>query len=508
MPTLSFAAGVLRVLFYDFRNDGRALDPVTGKLSGADRTVDVRYAESDLSTFVDGNPQFKPSVQVTQYAAGQTDHPNFTMYKGGNVPFFGDYIGLSAVGMLFENGTWRYPTLATDFIARNSATAWTDNRDVIVPTPPSNFTQYSPPGTGSASCINPGSRNANVYSSELSPGLIAGSPVNFKPLLNGNGQPLKRSFVVYLQNTTTATKFYRLTATSNDPAAVVSFTQFNVQTVMDRQILPGSGISQTVFVESSVVNSPANVAVQEITGLDGSVVGNAGLNSNVPLNTDPTTISTASNTETHTPQVTNPQVTNPQVTNTAVTDVNWTVTNVGNTTSAFTSLIDVQNVQQLKNSGYDFKFFLRKRYLVPTVNGCNTVEVEQQVQVSNIANPQVTNPQVTNPQVTNPQVTNPQVTNPQVTNATYYIAPSDSASAFAAASAASSINSSSPIASDGTAFAPRAADNVVVVLRVTQTKKGGPTFDATKNKVTHIIWAQAANTGKADPDFTTVSSTK
>jgi hypothetical protein len=507
MPTLTFAAGILRVLFYDFRNDGLGLDSTTGQLSGMNRTVDVRYAESDLSVFADGNPQFKPSVQVTQYAAGQTDHPNLPMYMGGRVPFFGDYIGLAAPSMVFQNGAWRYTTLPTDYVARNSASAWTDNRDVIIP---SDFTQYSPPGTGNLSCVNPGSRNANVYSSELTPGLIAGSPANSKRLLDGNGQPLKRSFVVYLQNTTAATKFFRLTLTSNDPVATVSFTQFSVQTAMDREILPGSGISQTVFVDSSSATSPANVAVQEITALSGTVIGSAGLNSNVPLNNDPSTPATSTATETHTPQVTNPQVTNPQVTNTSVTDVNWVVTNTGNTTSAYTSLIDVENAQQLKNNGYNFKVFLRKRYLVPSLSGCNTIEVEQPVAVSNIANPQVTNPQVTNPQVTNPQVTNPQVTNPQVTNSTYYIAPSDSA--FATASAASSlaiaINTASPIGGDGTALAPRAPDAVTVVLRVTQTKKGGPAFDATKNKVTHIIWAQAANTGKTDPDFTSNNSGK
>jgi hypothetical protein len=503
MPSLTFAGGMLRLLFYDFRNDGQGLDPSTGELSGSGRTVDVRYAESDLTTFADGNPQFKSSVQVTQYASEKFDHPNLTMYMGGRVPFFGDYIGLSTAGMVFENGSWRYATRTTDYVARNSATVWTDNRDVIVPT---DFTQYSPPGSGSLSCINPGSRNANVYSSELSPGLIAGAPTNFKPLLNANGQPLKRSFVVYLQNTTTAIKYYRLTATSTDPAATVSFTQFSVQPVMDREILPGAGISQSVFVDSTVVNSAANVAVQEVTSIGGGVVGASGLNSNVALNSDPTTPATSSNTETHTPQVTNPQVTNPQVTNTSVTDVSWIVTNSGSTTSAFTSLIDVENAQQLKNNGYNFKIFLKKRYLVPALSGCNTVEIEQPVAVSNILNPQVTNPQVTNPQVTNPQVTNP-----QVTNSTYYIAPSDSGTSTGAAAlllAPSSVNSSSPISSDGTAFASRVPDAVVVVLRVTQTKKGGPTFDVTKNKVTHTIWAQAANTGNADPDFTTVSSTK
>src|SRR5262249_36126637 len=160
--------------------------------------VDVRYAESDLSTFVNGNPQFAPSVQVTQYPAGKADPPNLPMYQGGHVPFFGDYIGLNSENMVLENGAWRFTTLATDLVARNSATAWTDNRDVVIP---SDFTQYSPPGTGNPSCINPGSRNANVYAAEVSPGLIAGSPFNFKPLVDGSGQPLKRSFVVYLANT-------------------------------------------------------------------------------------------------------------------------------------------------------------------------------------------------------------------------------------------------------------------------------------------------------------------
>jgi hypothetical protein len=506
MPSLTFAAGVLRLLFYDFRNDlnNVSLDTTTGKLSGRDRIVDVRYAESDLTLDNNGNPKFNPSVQVTQYAAGQKDQPNLPMYQGGTVPFFGDYIGLNSLPMVpTENGNWRFTTQATDYAARNAAAAWTDNRDVIIPAG-FNFTQYSPPGTGTTSCTNPGSRNANIYAAEVSPGLIAGSPSNAKSLVSGNG-PLKRSFVVYLQNTTAVTKFYRLTLTAAS-GTIASFTQSGAPpaTIMDREILPLSGVTQTVFVDSSTATSPANVSVQEITGLGATGVKTDGLNSNVALNNDPTTPVDSTNSETHNPQVTNPQVTNPQVTNTAITDVSWAITNTGNTTSAYTSLLDVENVQQLKNNGYTFKVSLKKLYLVPTLSGCNTVELEQPVPLSTVANPQVTNPQVTNPQVTNPQVTNPQVTNPQVTNTTYYIAPSDSATAAStfAVSAASS-----PVAQDGTAFPPRVPDAVVLTLRVTQTKKGGPAFDATKNKVTHIVWAQAANTGDAEPQFV-VKSTK
>lgn len=486
MPVLSYAAGYLRLLFYDFRSNNLPLDTVTGKISGIERMVDVRYAESDLSQFSSGNPQFKPSIQVTQYPAGKSNRPNLTMYQGGRVPFFGDYIGLASLSMVFENGAWRFATLSTDYEARNSATAWTDNRDVVIP---SDFTQYSPPGTGNPSCTNPGSRNANVYASEVSPGLIAGTPSNFKSLTNATGEPLKRSFVVYLQNTTNVTKYYRLTAVPLDSSVTASFTQSSVQSSMDREILPLSGLSQTMFLDSRQTLGSATVKVEEITALGGSLIGSSGLNSDVTLNPDPSTSVDVSSLETHAPQVTNPQVTNPQVTNTSITELSWTVTNTGNTTSAYTSLIDVENAQQLKNNGFNFKLSMRKRYLVPSFNGCNTVEVEEPLPLSSISNPQVTNPQVTNPQVTNPQVTNP-----QVTNSTYYLAPSDSAESFL------SSTESSAIGPDGTTLAPRVPDAVVVVLRVTATKKNTK-FDPTKNKVTHTIWAEAADTGTLEPKF-------
>jgi hypothetical protein len=318
--------------------------------------------------------------------------------------------------------------------------------------------------------------------------------MNFKSLSlrDANNQPLQRSFPVYVLNTSSASRFVRLTIVTSDPAVVGSFQQSILATTMDREILAGSSITQTIFASSnSLLTAALNVTVQEISGIGGNVLNNA---SNVPLNSDPTTAVNNVTTETHTPQVTNPQVTNPQVTNTAITDVSWTVTNIGNTTSSFTSVIDIANAQQLKNNGFDFKAFLRKRYLVPTFSGCQTIEVDQPVSISNI-----TNPQVTNPQVTNPQVTNPQVTNPQVTNASFYLAPTDSSVSSAALS--------SPVGDDGTTLAPRVPDSAVFVLRATQTKSGGPKFDPSKNKVTHAVWAQAANTGNTTPD-STVSATK
>jgi hypothetical protein len=495
MPWMSFSAGVLRLVFYDVRAQELGLDGTTNQLSGINRLVDVRYAESNLSTFQNGNPQFSPSVQVTQYPAGKNNPPNLPMYRGGTVPFFGDYIGIANLPFIHDasTGTWRHTIQTTDHAARPSAAVWTDNRDVIIPAD-FDFTKYDPPGTGKVSCVNPGSRNANVYFAEVSPGMVAGSPTNFKKLVKTTGEKLQRSFVVYVENNTAITRFFKLTIVETGDANG-SFQQFSDLNTMDLQILPQSSVTRAVYVSSTTdATAPVNVSVAEISGLGGGVVG-SGLNSVVALNNDPTTAPISSDTEVHTPQVTNPQVTNPQVTNTTETDITWQVTNVGNTTSAYTSLVDVENAQQLKNNGYQFKVSLRKIYRVPSlVPACTTVETAQELPISTIANPQVTNPQVTNPQVTNPQVTNP-----QVTNSSYYLAPSDSGTN-------SLSTASSPTGSDGTTVAPLVPDAIVLTLRVTQTKKGGPAFDPKKNKVTHFIYAHSANTDATEGEIVSNST--
>jgi hypothetical protein len=500
MPSLAISAGILRLFFYDFRADGLGLDPATGFISGlTTRTANARIAEANQPA--SGNPSFSASAQVSQYSAGTANHPNYTMYQHGTVPFFGDYIqsiaALSFVGTGANSPLpWRWATQSTDTPARNSFTVWTDHRDVIVPL---DWTQYSPPGTGNLSCVNPGSRNANIYFSEVSPGLVAGSPGTFKQLVDASNTPIQRTFVSYVENHTGVSRFVRLTVVDDRPTVTGSLLQFGDQKTVDLEILPQSSITRSVYVTSSIATASVRADVNEITAIGGTIKGSGGLNTSITFNGDSSNPINpqVSNTEVHTPQISNPQVSNPQVSNTAITDVGFVITNVGNTTSAFTGLTNVDNLQQLVNNGFKFQLIFKKVYKTPTFSGCQTVETIQDVQVSNI-----TNPQVSNPQVSNPQVSNPQISNPQVSNATFFMAPTDASVGQSNTLQVSAEQNSS----DGTNIAPRLPDQLQIILRVTQTKKGGPSFDPKQNKVTQTIFAQAANTGNANADSVSKST--
>ncbi len=158
MPALSFAAGKLMLVYYDFREDHTIglfhsiVDPTNGLKTGfysdtreevgnrpnnpenvftdliADiappllrrHTIDVRAVQADISSTnpaANGTLTFKPSVRVSQYVFGnrptsseiqpleadsnlpqqlQVNPPNLPLFKQGTVPFIGDYIDVAA----------------------------------------------------------------------------------------------------------------------------------------------------------------------------------------------------------------------------------------------------------------------------------------------------------------------------------------------------------------------------------------------------------------------------
>ncbi|MBV9769267.1 MAG: exo-alpha-sialidase, partial [Bryobacterales bacterium] len=250
MPAMAFSAGKLTVAWYDLRNDDllaiyTALgvagqysdvlegdggtpsfglyvqDPTPPYSSNARRqTLDVRAAQA-----TPGNPPvFFPSVQVTQYAFGsvppvtptseiqqlEVDPPNLPMFQSGTLPFFGDYIDVA--GPTFTpnaNGTWRFNNEPGD--PDFTHVVWADNRDVVPPAD-GNWANYTPPtyGTSSTSIFDPtqsrpactvsttgntGDRNQNIYTAQLSPGLVLSAPGNAKQLGTGsNGKLIQRQF--------------------------------------------------------------------------------------------------------------------------------------------------------------------------------------------------------------------------------------------------------------------------------------------------------------------------
>ena len=111
---------------------------------------------------------------------------------------------------------------------RSFTSTWADNRNVGTPrahrgTSP-DWSRFTPPvlGPNSVVCVpgQVGTRNQDVYTAQLRPGLVLSSPQNSKRITG-----LQRSFVVVAHNTTDSERDYRLRAMP--PAGVIaSFNQF------------------------------------------------------------------------------------------------------------------------------------------------------------------------------------------------------------------------------------------------------------------------------------------
>jgi hypothetical protein len=265
MPALTFTAGKLQAIYYDFSDDFAGtfnpfideaetppVDP-TNPTVRRRHTVDVRAAHADPGA----QPRFVPVVitpagttpRLSQYRTivdpdgtirqVQFNPPNLPLFVGGTTPFIGDYIDVAGLNFVPYQGGWRHnngttvgPRVdgvfpATPFFHA----AWTDHRDVKAPAD-GDWTLYRAPGDPfwklpGSECIpdRAGMRNANIYTARIGNGLYAGSPANTKPLgfrrdpatnqplvdpTTGRSIHMQRSFVVFVQNSLRVPKTYVL----------------------------------------------------------------------------------------------------------------------------------------------------------------------------------------------------------------------------------------------------------------------------------------------------------
>jgi len=311
MPSMAFAAGRLRITWYDTRkSEGGFADNISDLgPTGKRHTMDVWVAQASPTA----TPSFTEIKQVSKYlhwvktdgegkvtepveiVRVERNNPNFTLFGGGLTPFFGDYIDIaSAPPFLFEAGSWRFNTELTD--PATSIISWTDNRDVR---PPSNgdWTKYTPPTQPCSSAYpcssggTTGMRNQNIYSSHITQGLMVGSPVNTKPLIT-----YRRTFLVFAKNMMEGHKNVRLTieCPNGMPA---SFWEAGPpgtweppflnggEKWVEVDIAPYSSVTMTVFVQPYETNPYATfkVKVEEING-SGNFVDYIALNPD-PVNT-------------------------------------------------------------------------------------------------------------------------------------------------------------------------------------------------------------------------------
>jgi hypothetical protein len=458
MPAMTFANGRLTLLYYDLRLDHYAgyytpsatspgnyvetLEP-EGELAPPSpmpnqvftpyiddagltlrrHTLDLRVLELGIfPTVVLG-----PSVLVSQYDYGccvnpeapdieqfKFNVPNLPLFDEGQEPFLGDYLDIVPTPYFVAKGnSWAYnfmPSVNPLFHA-----TWTDNRDVVPPPPGGSWENYTPavpagttsvfqPGTPLPTCKfgQEGMRNQNIYTSQITGGLVVGAPGNAKPLgtttFNSQIVPFQRAFPVEAQNVTSQAITVRFTIANQPTGGSASFLQFSLLTTLDITIPAYSSVSRSVFVTSMNPQASITVNVEQITGIGGSVVTN-GLSSSAVLNPDIT------NPNITNPSITNPNITNPNITNAEVTNPNITNPNITNPNITNPSITN----PNITNSSY-----LNPNITNPNITNLNVDNIS--ATNPNITNPNITNPNITNPNITNPNITNPDITNPDITN--------------------------------------------------------------------------------------------
>jgi hypothetical protein len=314
-----------------------------------------------------------------------------------------------------------------------------------------------PPPLPCSDGSNTGMRNQNVYTANINNGIIMGSPGNTKQLDLRLRREGGRTFVVFVKNTTEFEKKLNLVILQIGRVNA-SFDQFKNDDFMQVKVPPYSSVSTTVYVDTSA-RELAPVLVNAFEGL--KLVGYVVLNpdpTNLPLS-DPNNPFQDLGKETHDPDVSaplvwnydlgneeepnasavlNPRVQNPRVQNYSVvnprvqntgvlnprvqnesivnnevpnprvqnavvpngalTDVTWTVTNDGNTTSAFTANIRSQWPEYFNGTNPPLiaQVLVYKVHKVPVDNDCKLYETHQDELIANIANPRVQNPRVQN----------------------------------------------------------------------------------------------------------------
>jgi hypothetical protein len=397
-------------------------------------TVDLMVAQA-----VPGpKPAFAPPARVSQYIFGlragpdvqtapsqlqqlQENPPNLKLFAMGTEPFFGDYIDVTGLTMVpTASGGWAFNTAANPNQAPVFYTAWTTNQDVRPPLD-GNWQHYTPVGNGGPSIFDPtqtkpncvpgqeGMRNQNIYSSQVTQGLLVSSPQTLKPL----SATLQRSFVVLVQNLTNFDKTFHLNIANQPPDGFASFVAgTNVPSLippspvvkdLDVAIPPHSGITRPVFAVSSSVGASITVNVAETTPPPGI---NSGLASFVVFNGDPTSPLKLINPdgvaggdigtiELYSPSTTDPTIFNPNAPNPNAPNPNGPNTGLSNPNAPNPNAPNPN---------------------APNPNAPNPNAPNPNAPNSDLANPNAPNPNAPNSVVANPNAPNPNAPNPNAPN--------------------------------------------------------------------------------------------
>ncbi len=423
MPALTYAGGKLQLIYYDLREDvsgffQRFVDELSilqlppGTPGKRRHTLDVRTAQADPAvtprfssySVTDTNPSSQASRYLFGSRAGSTEiqqlqfnPPNLPLFALGTTPFIGDYIDVAArtiipVRNLNGSSGWRYTRPGDEAVFH---LVWTDNRDVKPPAD-GQWANYTPPtfaGSGGPSTFDPnqpapvctpgqaGMRNQNIYTSRVTPGLVAGTPANAKQL----STTLQRAFVVFAQNTTSEHAAYRFRILDQPVGGHASFLQFDALpatagqydtvAVLEPLLAPAkSSVARTVYVTSTDPRAQVRVEVVQVAAAGAGAPPPEGRSSAVILN----------------PDIDNPDIDNPDIDNAEIYNPDIDNPDIDNP--------DIDN-PDIDNPDIDN----------PDIDNAAIGNID-------ISNPDIDNPDIDNPDIDNPDIDNPDIDNPDIDN--------------------------------------------------------------------------------------------
>ncbi len=436
VPSATASEGVVQVAWYDTRDDltqfqgplVNGLPFINDYIDAAGKirrhTIDVRGAQG---TWNGSKLDFTPSVKVSSYAIGvappgflgtnttpvvtqlENNFANSRIFQQGRTPFLGDYIAVAAKQLKLDPAaqTW-VPNTSALTAKPTFFLAWGDNRllrgntiaDLIAPT------GYTPPtlmapsdGVNDPTAAYPAcsvaaplsnTRNQEVFGTSIKPGLIVTVPSSPKPT-----GTIQRAYVVWVRNTTSQTRTYKVhianQPTDAPPAGTTgraSFSQLplapysaaSTPPVLDACVtVPRrSGAVKTVFVTSSSIQPPA-ITIQVTESDPATCAPLAGGDAaTVVLNSNPMA-----------PDIENPDFENPDFENFNLKMVELHNPDIENKT--FASLIANPDIENPDFENYTIAF-------------------------PDIENPDFENPDFENITIQYPDIENPDFENPDIEN--------------------------------------------------------------------------------------------
>ena len=411
MPALTYAGGYLHLLWYDLRDDAvlwsNPPQPFIAEMFTVRHTMDVRGARGTLgastawqtygvlqdvpestvpkiSQYLTGTLGTKPGLRQVQF-----NMPNLRLYGGGTLPFMGDFIDIAGLNFVLSGQKWVANTGGGTVPASASQVVhavWTDNRDAKTGIMPGDL-PYAAPGAACTpeQAAYTGTRNANIYTARITPGLVVVAPGNAKPTSYPDGRALERVFAVNVQNRTNQLRRFQLRIVTQPVPGTASFRQFAQAPLAgdDLRILADipakSSIARSVFVNSTQRYPRIQVNVIEVVG-----AGQQPLAASTILNPD------LQNPDLQNPDLQNPDLQNPDVQNAEVRNPDLQNPDLQNP--------DLQN-PDLQNPDLQ-----------------NPDLQNPDLQNPDLQNPDLQNPDLQNPDLQNPDLQNPDLQNPDLQN--------------------------------------------------------------------------------------------